>query len=634
MWQPQSIAFTNLFSHPETYYEFKQNQMDLLLGKNLDKNGSDSNGSGKSCIIESISLAVTGEVYRKVSKTEFIRRGEKVCITIFRLIHSVTKEKLRIERQFFRNTKSSTIRIFEDDVEKTTLTNLNEANKYVFTKLGISKEDFLNYYVIGQDNPNSFFAASDGKQKEVIARFSNYERIDLVLNQLKIEVDELNEELHPYDEALNSVDAIIEHIEAEIEVEQTKFQQAKQQKLDDKQLEIDEVNIEIQQLLNKIAVQTSKLLNSDKELKVLKSKVKNTETLKVNLANQKQSLATLRQELKEINTTIAELNNQSGAVLNCPKCGVAFIPNSDLEPEEVEALIIETIQLRENTIVEEGKLEVELEEIRDQINTQAELASSVRIKESEIKSFSDLKQNYQNQFESKNSKLKNLLIEFQAIKSSKAEKSNLELKSKLQIQKSDRILIEDKIKEIKDQIVDKQFFQYHFGKSGLKTYLANKSIKAINDVTNYYLDSLGTNLQVKISGYKVLKSGEVRDQIETKVIADGIDESLFNAFSGGEKVRIDACGAVAINFMINNNSETGGLNLLIFDERSFLDSEGQVMLVNTLAKLQMTSILVLHHIDNLPYKNKTIVEKKNKISRIVEYIEPEIDMKKLLQLQN
>lgn len=640
MWQPISISLKNLFSHKETIFHFKQNEMILLLGINKDGNGSNSNAAGKSTIIEAICLAVTSEVYRKVSKVEFIRRGQKDCIVIFTLQHSVTQQIFRIERQFFINSKSSTVRLFEQNKgqgenELTQMTNPNESNKYIFTKLGISKEDFLNYFVIGQGNPNSFFGMNDTGQKAVIARFSNYEKIDLVLNQLKIDVDELNEDLASQNSQLYSVQAIMVHLQEEIVEQKSKFEENKKVQLENKQAEIDELKIEITSSTGKIEVQEQKLIKGKAELKALNLKIISTETLKTKLAADKQSLAAKKQELKEIDITLNELNKQSGKAIECPNCNVVFIPNSDLSPEEVRGLIQEVETMRTGMENEIEEIESSIEEKREEINKQAEISSQIRIKNSEIISATDIKQNYQNQLENKNKKLKNLLAEFQAIKSIKPNNSILEVKSKLEAQKTIELNLLNEIKSIEEQIVEKQFYQYHFGKSGLKTFLANKSIKAIQDVTNYYLEKLETNLLVNISGYKVLKSGEVRDQIVTKVITDGIEESLFNAYSGGEKERIDACGSVAVNFMINNSCETGGLNLIIFDERSFLDQEGQRYLIDTLAKLHATSVLVLHHVDNIPYKNKMYIQKQNKVSSIVDYSEPTdlTNIQKLLQIQ-
>jgi len=640
VWYPDSIAFTNLFSHKQTTYHFKHNEMDLILGLNKDGNGSDSNGGGKSTLAEAINLAITGEVYRKVSKTEFIRRGQKECIVIFTLHHSVTQEIFRIERQFFNNSKSNVVRLFEQpkfgelEKELTKMTNSNEANKYIFTKLGISKEDFLNYYVIGQGNPNSFFALNDAGQKAVIARFSNYDRIDSVLNQLKIDVDKLNENLEEQKTGLFAVQSIIEHLNAEISEQKTQFEQIKKEKLQEKSIEIDDLKQEILNAEEKINNQVQKEIKSKAELKTLELKVKNVDKLKAKLSEIKQLQEVKRQELKEIEATITDLNKQSGKALECPKCKTVFIPDSDLNPAEVAEMLKEVEAMKTIAIKQENEIYISINDIREQINQQSEIASQVRIKNNEIKSFIDIKNNYQNQLENKNKRLKNLLADFQTIKSSKPNNSILTFKSKLELQKQSEKSFENQIKLIEEQIQEKQFFQYHFGKSGLKTYLANKSIKAIQDVTNYYLEKLGTNYQVQLSGYKVLKSGEVRDQITTKVIADGIEETLFNAYSGGEKERIDACGSVAINFMINNSAETGGLNLIVFDERSWLDSTGQRELVNTLSKIQMTCILVLHHVDNLPYKNKTYIEKRNKISSIIDYKEPVIDVDKLLKLKN
>lgn len=633
MWKPKSISFTNLFSHEETVYFFKQNELDLLIGINSDKNGCSSNGSGKSALIEAITLAVTGEVYRDISRTHFIRNGEKQCIVIFNLMHSVTKQNFRIERVFFNNSKSATVRLFliDNDVEReqTQLTNPNEANKFIFTILGISKSDFLNYYVIGQGNNDNFFSAGDTGQKAVIARFSNYTQIDLVIDKLKSDVGVLQDEVKPIQSQLDKVDAVIEHLKEEIENANSTFEEDKKQKINSKQEQVDKLKNSSEDIKTKLSANNLKLIEKQSKLVTLKVNKKDVSQLKLKLADLKTELADLKTEQREIERTLIDLNKQSGKVLNCPKCGEAFIPESELEPEEVADMIELTKQLESEGEINIDKKESQIQGCKDKIDLENENDSKIRVLNNEINSFEEIKMNYEEQLSSNEKRIKNLLIEIQEVTKQKPKSSISEFKSKLEVQKSEKSKLEIQIKDFENQIREKEFFQFHFSNKGFKTFLANKSLKSIQDTTNYYLEKIGSNLQLYISGYKQLKSGEIRDKIEVFVLTDGAFQTLFGAYSGGEKCRVIVCTTVAIQFLINNNSETGGLDLLVFDELNFLDAEGQKEVVDTFDKLNTTSVIVLHHMDSIPYKNKTYIQKQNKISKIVEIEEPKMTLQKL-----
>src|SRR5690606_30997543 len=120
------------------------------------------------------------------------------------------------------------------------------------------------------------------------------------------------------------------------------------------------------------------------------------------------------------------------------------------------------------------------------------------------------------------------------------------------------------------------------------------------NITNNLLRKFETDLQVKITGYKILKTGEVRDRIEVSVTKEGytIGSGKFQRHSGGEKMRIDLAGILAIRQLINNSCEHGkGINFIALDESvQALDKSGQVEALRILGRTGITSIIVMHQI--------------------------------------
>ena len=151
-----------------------------------------------------------------------------------------------------------------------------------------------------------------------------------------------------------------------------------------------------------------------------------------------------------------------------------------------------------------------------------------------------------------------------------------------------------------------------------KTYLANTKISAISQITNDFLEAIGSDIRVNLSGYTILKSGKVRDKISVSLIRDGIDCGSFDKFSAGEKCRVELASVLALHKLSNVNCEEGkGLNLLVIDE--ILDCTDETGLANVFKALndtQVTALVVSHGNIAENYPNRLVVTKQNGVSTI------------------
>lgn len=153
-----------------------------------------------------------------------------------------------------------------------------------------------------------------------------------------------------------------------------------------------------------------------------------------------------------------------------------------------------------------------------------------------------------------------------------------------------------------------------------KTYLANAKINAISQITNDFLEAIGSDIRVCLSGYTILKSGKVRDKISVSLIRDGVDCGSFDKFSAGEKCRVELASVLALHKLSNVNCEDGkGLNLLVIDE--ILDCTDEAGLANVFKALndtQVTALVVSHGNIAENYPNRLVVTKQNGVSKINE----------------
>ena len=131
------------------------------------------------------------------------------------------------------------------------------------------------------------------------------------------------------------------------------------------------------------------------------------------------------------------------------------------------------------------------------------------------------------------------------------------------------------------------------------------------------------DLSVSISGFTVLKSGEVREKIDVFIQSDGTTAETFKAKSGGEKGRVNLAGVLGIQHLINLSTNGKGLNLLCFDECFHgIDSKGQENIIKIFEKLGVTILMITQNVsETFNSENKLFVVKERNIARYVDSLQ-------------
>ena len=179
--------------------------------------------------------------------------------------------------------------------------------------------------------------------------------------------------------------------------------------------------------------------------------------------------------------------------------------------------------------------------------------------------------------------------------------------------------VDAEIEKITERLDLVKFWQFNMGKNGFMTYLANKSIKVIEGVTNSFLAKFGVDIRVEMTGFTVLKSGEVREKIDVFVQNDGLTSDPFLSKSGGERGRVALAGVLAIQHLINLSCDGRGLDLLLFDECfKGLDSRGQENIIKIFEGLGLTSMVITQNVsDEFNVENVLLVQKVDGVSSYV-----------------
>lgn len=618
MWNPSKIEIYNLFAHKESVYDFKNNACTVIFGKNETDRGLENNGAGKTTLFEAICIALTNESLRAIKKDSYINRDEEECKIVFHLYNPVLKMKLRISRQFFRGNKSAKIEIWENDKLNKQVVSVNEANKRVLELIGISREDLLRYFIISQDNRYTFFTASDSEKKEIMNRITSADMINPVIEELDLRYKEKNAEYKEIDDDIGKLSD-----KKELLVEQREEVIAN----DNTEEELNELSEKITEAEEEIGEIDG---NLDKWKKAVKTREEQIQAITVEDTTQlKKDRKKLKEEMEELDSELSEnkrmekkLKAELEDTITCPKCSHEFIHESelDLSVEDTKSLLAEAqSEIKKQTKKYEAK-ETKLKNLNKKIK-EAERAEEL------VGEIEEEKSGYERKIKNKTQDRADLLV--------KIEKWETEKRAIKKRKKDDKLLnslnqrigecdteIEKLTKQllpISEEMETIKFWQFNMGRSGFMTYLANKSIKIIEGITNSYLRKFGVDISVLINGFTILKSGEVREKIDVFVLNDGVTAEQFLAKSGGERGRVTLAGVLGIQHLINLSTNGRGLNLLCFDECFHgMDSKGQENIIKIFEKMGITILVITQNVsESFNNENTLYVVKEKDVSRYV-----------------
>ena len=618
MWNPSKIEIYNLFAHKESVYDFKNNTCTVIFGKNETDRGLQNNGAGKTTLFEAICIALTNESLRAIKKDSFINRDEEECRIVFHLYNPVLKMKLRISRQFFRSNKPVKIEIWENDKLNKQVVSVNEANKRVLELIGISREDLLRYFIISQDNRYTFFTASDVEKKEIMNRITSADMINPVIEELDLRYKEKNAEYKEIDDEIGKLSD-----KKELLVEQREEVLAN----DNTEEELTELSEKISEAEEEIVEIDGNLNKWNKEVKTREEQIKSitvedTSQLKKDRKKLKEEIDELDEEITETKAIRRKIQAELNETITCPKCQHEFINESELELSVDEAK--DALKEADTAIADaEKKLDIKnkkMKKLKDKI-AEAERAEEL------VGEIEEEKAGYERKIKNKTQDRADLLEKITKWENEKKDIKKRKKDDKLLNSLNQRISecdteiakFSNQLLPIIEEMETIKFWQFNMGKSGFSTYLANKSIKIIEGITNSYLRKFGVDISVLINGFTVLKSGDVREKIDVFVLNDGVTAELFMAKSGGERGRVTLAGVLGIQHLINLSTNGKGLNLLCFDECFHgMDSKGQENIIKIFEKMGITILVITQNVsESFNNENTLYVVKEKDVSRYV-----------------
>ena len=221
MWKLKSIEAENLCAFRSLAYMLQQGVTTLIFGNNKDNDSQQSNGAGKSALLECIAVGLTGSPLRKIRTEEIINDAAEQCRIILHLANDASNEEVIIARSIPRKGASTiACKLYRGGELVTTdeavQHSVDAYNKYILEKLGITREELLNNFILSKYRYEDFLSSSDKEKKEIINRFSNGILVDEAIARVEEDIEPLSSEQQKIDLELAGIDGRIEMLQEQI----------------------------------------------------------------------------------------------------------------------------------------------------------------------------------------------------------------------------------------------------------------------------------------------------------------------------------------------------------------------------------------------------------------------------------
>lgn len=338
------------------------------------------------------------------------------------------------------------------------------------------------------------------------------------------------------------------------------------------------------------------------------------------IAAAEDNITAIKNERKKNRRAKVDLELALEGVIECPKCGEQFLPNSELSltPDQIRKNIAQLERADEQFALDVKKAEKTLEELeekqRDYEQVEAELA---RVKRN-MKDIRDRADRLKRQMDEIDRRKEDLAKRIEAAKRAAAEDASIKsTESKIKAAKAELKAAKAELADFRYLAESMAFWDFHMGKNGFLSFLANKSLRVLEGMTNLYLEKFGMDVTVLINGFTMTKDGNVRDKIDVYIQSDGLNADVYGIHSGAERGRVALASLIGLNRLINMATDGRGLDMILLDEAFHgIDSLGQEHIIRTLENVGITSMMITQNVSpDFAAKNKLIVRKIDKVSR-------------------
>lgn len=615
MWYPVKIEFGGLFAFRDrAEVVFNRGECTVIFGDNQTDRGSLNNGSGKSTLFEAIALALTGDLLPRdtpITRDKAINRDSDEGWVVMSLANDVLHQTMEIRRRFYRK-RSAKAALFENDRENTQLTSVAEVDKRILELLGLSREDLLRYYIISQDRQYNFLTAPDTTKKEILNRITNADMLQPVLDAIKADHKAADDRVAEYDTQVLMLETRLETLEENLkELKANHSAEANIEGLigllEGYINDAATLGLQAQAIRNEFETEKTKRTSLEQQLETAPNFAED-------IAAAEGKIAAAQKERKKNRRAKEELALALEGAIECPKCHERFIPNAefDLTPDQIRKIITQREADDVKLAAAVKKAEEALEALEDKQREYDQLQSELsRVKRSmvAIRERADRLKRQMDDVERRKNDLQKRIEE--ARRAANEDASIKTAEAKIKATKAELKTAKAELADFRYLAESMAFWDFHMGKNGFTTYLANKAIDALTGSANRFLEIMDMDFRLHITPFQTLKNGDARDKMEVFISSDGISTNGYATYSGGERQRVGIAALLGVQRLLNMSTDGRGLDMLLLDESlSGVDSLGTMSIVKTMKRLKTTILLITQNIEDPSFFDSVICVRK------------------------
>lgn len=335
MWKLNRIIAENICAFRELDYTLQQGVTTLVFGDNRDNESQRSNGSGKSALIECVAVGITGSPLRKIKNEEIINDNADECFIRLQFTNDSSTEVFAVERQLFRKGASVASCTIERDgkpveTDEAVQPSVDAYNKYILEKLGITRDELFNNFILSKHKYQDFLSSSDKDKKDIINRFSNGIIVDEAIVKLQQDIAPIEAELKNAELEMAGIDGRIEMLVEQIYNEENSREEKTRTKVEKiatientiskKRTLIRERRTEIEALkiarteITAMDKSVEAVENSDKPLEECLSEIKFNLSTTGTLTDWDSVIASKKERIYQAQTELSQLDNDTTQV--------------------------------------------------------------------------------------------------------------------------------------------------------------------------------------------------------------------------------------------------------------------------------------------------------------------------------
>jgi DNA repair exonuclease SbcCD ATPase subunit len=532
----------------------------LITGENKDSRSADSNGAGKSTILEAVVWCLWGTTVRNLKADEVVNRvAKKNCRVSLKIVDDTTDPPVEYEvvrtRKDKASKKAADLHLIVAGNSATAGTN-SDTQELVNTVIGMEQSTFTQSVMLSAGG-RSFCEMTDSEQKSVLDDILQLDSLQQAKDAVKTRLFEAETKMAVVSSSLTKVEAdcrtladsvlAFKQKENEFSARQHArvIEQMKLKATVAAQAEEYEDSYDLSEAvddLDRVKKEFLETQGKDDELsQQLMDVMAKSNIGRVDL---EKKLSVLEVKTRELTNCVGSINELAGA--DCPTCRQHVHPDTadeflgkwEDQLSKIDAIHGKVVGLLAGSRAEADKETRSIGKKRDALR--ADIISLQNQMNGAIEKVKKAEHAVDQVFACVHS-LKNFDTTIENIRAEENPYKHLlsttERSLEDALEEKKKLTLKRKALEIETKHL--QFWSRGFGNQGVKSYMLDNVIPFLTDRAQRYADILsGGDLKISFSTQTTTKGGKLKEQFQVKVVnSQGAD--VYKGNSAGEKRRSD-----------------------------------------------------------------------------------------------